>query len=258
MTEDSTQTCKVVLLGETSVGKTSIISRYTTNSFEMNNLSTSGASYANKPIELKKYNKTIKFEIWDTAGQEKYRALTKIFYKKASVAILVYDITKKQTFNEIKNYWYNQVKNSTSNEIIIAIAANKSDLYEFEQVNEEEARKYAKEIGAIFFVTSALNSSGIDELFRAIGCKFVDKEYDYEEDDEGNVNNNNNKDDEENNNNNDNKNDDNNNNNNDKNDKNNKKNKECNNCDNNNNNNNNFKLDKKKNVNKKNEKKKCC
>ena len=114
MSEDGeANTCKVVLLGESGVGKTCIISRYTNNTFEDNIMSTTGASYCGKAMTFDEYGgKTIKFEIWDTAGQEKYRALTKIFYKDAAVAILVYDITRKDSFDEIKNYWYNQIKES--------------------------------------------------------------------------------------------------------------------------------------------------
>ena len=182
MSEENIINCKVVLLGETSVGKTSIISRYINNYFETNSLTTTGASYAYKTIYLKQYDKSIKFEIWDTAGQERYRALTKIFYKNASVAILCYDITKKVTFEEIKNYWFNQVKDNSPNDIVIAIAANKSDLYEQEQVNEEEARNYAKNAGALFITTSAMNSSGIEDLFNAVGSKFIDPNFCYEED----------------------------------------------------------------------------
>ena len=114
MSEDGeAKTCKVVLLGESGVGKTCIISRYTNNTFEDNIMSTTGASYCGKAMTFDEYGgKTIKFEIWDTAGQEKYRALTKIFYKDAAVAILVYDITRKDSFDEIKNYWYHQIKES--------------------------------------------------------------------------------------------------------------------------------------------------
>ena len=182
MNEENMLNCKVVLLGETSVGKTSLISRYVNNTFETNSLTTTGASYAYKTIHLKQYNKSIKFEIWDTAGQERYRSLTKIFYKNASVAILCYDITKKNSFNEIKNYWFNQVKNNSPNDIVIAIAANKSDLYEIEEVNEEEARNYAKSVGAIFIATSAMNSSGIEDLFKAVGSKYIDPNYCFEDD----------------------------------------------------------------------------
>ena len=109
--DEGIQFCKVVLLGESGVGKTSIISRFINNTFEENLVTTTGASYAGKTMTFDEYNgKTIKFEIWDTAGQEKYRSLTKIFYKDAAVAILVYDITRKDSFDEIKNYWYNQLK----------------------------------------------------------------------------------------------------------------------------------------------------
>ena len=109
--DDSVKTCKVVLLGESGVGKTCIIARFINNTFEDNIMSTTGASYAGKTMAFDEFQrKTIKFEIWDTAGQEKYRSLTKIFYKDAGVAILVYDITRKESFDEIKKYWYNQIK----------------------------------------------------------------------------------------------------------------------------------------------------
>ena len=96
-------TCKVVLLGETGVGKTSIISRYVTNKFSDVLMSTTGASYATKKIEIDSEHK-IKLQIWDTAGQEKFRSLAKIFYQNSSVAVLVYDITRRDTFEKIKEY----------------------------------------------------------------------------------------------------------------------------------------------------------
>ena len=109
--DDSSKTCKVVLLGESGVGKTCIIARFINNTFEDNIMSTTGASYAGKTMQFYEFQgKCIKFEIWDTAGQEKYRSLTKIFYKDAGVAILVYDITRKESFEEIQKYWYNQIK----------------------------------------------------------------------------------------------------------------------------------------------------
>ena len=109
--DDETQTCKVVLLGESGVGKTCIIARFINNTFEENLISTTGASYAGKTMTFDEYDgKSIRFEIWDTAGQEKYRSLTKIFYKDATAAILVYDITRKESYEEIQKYWYNQIK----------------------------------------------------------------------------------------------------------------------------------------------------
>ena len=109
--DEGAQTCKVVLLGESGVGKTCIIARFINNTFEENLISTTGASYAGKTMTFDEYEgKSIKFEIWDTAGQEKYRSLTKIFYKDAGAAILVYDITRKESFEEIQKYWINQIK----------------------------------------------------------------------------------------------------------------------------------------------------
>ena len=175
--EDSLKTCKVVLLGESGVGKTCIISRYINGTFDEGVVSTNGASYAGKTMTFEDMNKSIKFEIWDTAGQEKYRSLTKIFYKDAAVAVLVYDITNAKSYEELKNYWYNQIRDSAPRDIVLAIAANKSDLIGEEVVSEGEVRKYAQEIGAIFMSTSAYNSSGIDELFKEVGHKFLDPSY---------------------------------------------------------------------------------
>lgn len=104
---------KVVLVGESGVGKTSIISKYTLNDFKSQRLPTTGANFVQKTIILEEENKSIKFEIWDTAGQEQYRSLAKVFYKNATVCILVFDITRKSSFDELKNYWVNEVKDNT-------------------------------------------------------------------------------------------------------------------------------------------------
>jgi small GTP-binding protein len=171
--EKGAQSCKVVLIGESGVGKTSIISRYITNTFSSILMSTTGASFATKSMYLEKEDKTVKFEIWDTAGQEKYRALARVFYKNASVCILVYDITRKTSLEEIKKYWYNEIKQNASENIILALAGNKSDMYEFEEVTDDEGKAYAKEIKAIFQKTSAKTENGVNELFKMIGQKFV-------------------------------------------------------------------------------------
>ena len=109
--------CKVVLIGESGVGKTSIISRYMTDKFSASLGSTPGANFTTKTVFLKNENQSIKFEIWDTAGQERYRSLAKVFYKNASVCILVYDITRKKTFEELKNYWAKEIKESADENI---------------------------------------------------------------------------------------------------------------------------------------------
>ena len=106
--------CKVVLIGESGVGKTSIISRYISNTFSSVLMATPGANFTTKTIFLKDENQSIKFEIWDTAGQEKYRALAKVFYKNAAVCILVYDITRRASFEELKKYWITELKGNAS------------------------------------------------------------------------------------------------------------------------------------------------
>jgi len=108
---ENLKVCKVVLLGETGVGKTCIINRFIDDKYEDNVQSSNMASFFSKTMTFEEFHgKSIKFEIWDTAGQEKFRSLNKIFYKDAGAAILVYDITNKTSFEEIKKYWCNQVK----------------------------------------------------------------------------------------------------------------------------------------------------
>ena len=109
--------CKVVLIGESGVGKTSIISRYMTDKFSATLGSTPGANFTTKTIFLKDENQSIKFEIGDTAGQEKFRSLAKVFYKNAAICILVYDITKKQTFEELQKFWIEEIKANASKNI---------------------------------------------------------------------------------------------------------------------------------------------
>ena len=169
--------CKVVLLGDSGVGKTCIISRYISGSFDSNSASTNGASYATKKVEYKDINKILILDIWDTAGQEKYKSLTKFFYKDAAVAILVYDISLKQSFDNIKKYWYQQIQENGNRNMVLGIAGNKCDLYEDEAVPEAEAREFAKSIGAIFGLTSAQNNTGINELFHDAGNKYLDPSF---------------------------------------------------------------------------------
>ena len=115
--EEGAITCKVVLIGESGVGKTSIISRYTTNIFKSQLMSTPGANFVTKNVIMENENQSIKFEIWDTAGQERYRALAKVFYKNAAVCVLVYDITRKSSFEEIKKYWVKEIKENGPKDI---------------------------------------------------------------------------------------------------------------------------------------------
>ena len=109
--------CKLVFIGDSGVGKTAIISRFIKGTFENNYDSTNGATFANKKIEYKEKNIILQFDIWDTAGQEKFKSLTKFFYKDAGIAILVYDITRIESFNSLKNFWMKQLKNNSGSNI---------------------------------------------------------------------------------------------------------------------------------------------
>ena len=117
--EEGARSCKVVLIGESGVGKTSIISRYINNTFKVQLMSTPGANFVTKNIIIEddKQNQSIKFEIWDTAGQERYRALAKVFYKNAAVCVLVFDIRVRKSFDELKNYWYKEIKENAPSDI---------------------------------------------------------------------------------------------------------------------------------------------
>ena len=173
--EDDYISCKIVLLGETGVGKTSIITRYISGSFSQIVMTSTGSSFVAKKIELED-KKKVKLQIWDTAGQEKYRSLAKIFYQSASVAILVYDVTLKRTFENLKEYWVGEIKANAPDDIILAIAANKSDDYINQEVNIQEAKDLAKSLNAIFVCTSAKLGNGIDDLFKMVAEKFIDPE----------------------------------------------------------------------------------
>ena len=121
--ENEYTTCKVVLLGDAGVGKTSIISRYVGNTFSDVLMSTTGASFATKKLDIDS-DKKIKFQIWDTAGQERFLSLAKIFYQNAAVAVLVYDITRRESFDKIKNFWIKEIKENAPSDIILALAGN--------------------------------------------------------------------------------------------------------------------------------------
>ena len=168
---------KIVLVGDGGVGKTCLISRFITGHFESNPGSTNGASYASKTIDYPKLNKSLLLDIWDTAGQEKYRSLTKFFYKDALMVIMVYDITRRESYDNVKNYWYKEIQENGEKNVVLGIAGNKSDLYENEAVPDKEAREFAKSINAIFALTSAQNNSGVRKLFEDMGNRFLDHNF---------------------------------------------------------------------------------
>ena len=175
---------KTVLVGDAGVGKTSLIKQFTNNKFDESISSSINSQYRSKIIEIKQLGKYIKFDIWDTAGQEIYRSLAKLFYKDAKVIILVYDMTRKGSFEDLKQYWYNQIFSNSDKDVILALVGNKNDLYDYQQVDDDEAIKFSDSIGAIFQVTSAKSNYGIDKLFQNVGRKFFNPKFDYKNEEE--------------------------------------------------------------------------
>ena len=169
---------KVVLIGESGVGKTCIINQFMNGKFDANSLSTLSAQFFRKNIVFSG-DKNITLDIWDTAGQEMFRSLNRIFYSNSKVVVLVYDVTNKKSFDELKNYWWGQIKENCNNNIIIALAANKCDLYEQRQVSDEEGEEFAESLGALFASTSAKNDSGITKLFEDIASRILDPDFNF-------------------------------------------------------------------------------
>ena len=173
------ESIKVVLVGESGVGKTSIIQQFTTKKFDPHRETSLSAQFISKTINFQDLGKEIKFDIWDTVGQEKYRSLAKIFYKDAKVIVFVYDITTEYSFNELKNYWYEETRSNTDGSPILAVVGNKIDLYKDQKVSNNDGKEFADKIGAIFQTTSAQSDSGISTLFDNIGKTYLIPDFDY-------------------------------------------------------------------------------
>ena len=156
---------KVVLIGDSGVGKSNLLSRFSRNEFDLDARSTIGVEFSTKNITID--DKIIKLQIWDTAGQERYDSITSVYYRGASGAILVYDTTKRETFNHI-NKWYKELANYTE-KIRVILIGNKYDLKNLREISTEEGEKYAKENNIIFAETSALTSHNVHDAFIKIG-----------------------------------------------------------------------------------------
>ena len=174
---------KVVLIGEAGVGKTSILKQFTLHTFDPDCASSISSQFTSKTMNITDTKHAIRFDLWDTAGQEKYRSLAKIFYKDASIIIFVYEITSKKSFEALQNYWYKQVTSNCIPNVLLALVGNKSDLYNRVAVEEKEAMEWADSIGAIFQATSAKDNTGIDLLFDTLGKKFLNTDFNYKSED---------------------------------------------------------------------------
>jgi len=163
---------KIVVLGDCAVGKSNILSKYSKNIFNKTSKSTIGVELVTKFYKYE--NKIIKVNIWDTAGQERFFSIINTYYKGAKGALLVYDITRKNTFDNIEK-WFNELISINSNRISVCLLGNKSDLSLLRQVSIDEARNKAKKFGFRFYETSALDSSNIklaiEEIIKDIYIK---------------------------------------------------------------------------------------
>ncbi|XP_067948067.1 ras-related protein Rab-22A-like [Watersipora subatra] len=156
---------KLCLLGDTNVGKTSVVQRFVMDSFKPGTETTIGASFMSKTLLVD--DKSYRYQIWDTAGQEKYRALAPMYYRGSAAAIIMYDITNEESFRGVKS-WIKELREKGPKSIVLAIAGNKIDLEDQREVSTEEAADYCSQVGAIFIETSALTAAGVNQLFTDI------------------------------------------------------------------------------------------
>eukprot|EP01118_Nematostelium_gracile_P000618 TRINITY_DN1066_c0_g5_i2.p1 TRINITY_DN1066_c0_g5~~TRINITY_DN1066_c0_g5_i2.p1 ORF type:complete len:224 (+),score=63.00 TRINITY_DN1066_c0_g5_i2:70-741(+) len=156
---------KVIILGDSGVGKSNLLSRITKDTFNPSSKSTIGVEFATKSLEIG--NKTIKAQIWDTAGQEKFRAMTSAYYRGAAGALLVYDITRHETFDNLAN-WFAELKTHAEGDLVVMLVGNKKDLVYIRDVSTERAQQYAEEHKMNFMETSALDNNNVMEAFETI------------------------------------------------------------------------------------------
>lgn len=154
---------KIVLIGDSGVGKSNLLSRFTRNEFTLESKSTIGVEFATRTLQVE--GKTIKAQIWDTAGQERYRAITSAYYRGALGALLVYDVTKPTTFENISR-WLKELRDHADSNIVIMLIGNKTDLKHLQAVNSEEAQSFAEKEGLSFIETSALESVNVEKAFQ--------------------------------------------------------------------------------------------
>ena len=157
---------KILLLGDSSVGKTCFLMRYTDNTFQEIHMSTIGLDSKLKNVQLDD-GKIVKIQIWDTAGQDRFRSITKNYYKGAHGIILIYDITNKKSFENVRN-WINQIKEEVSEKVSIILVGNKIDDEEHRVVPTVEGEKLSKELGLMFFECSAKSGINIDSTFNEL------------------------------------------------------------------------------------------
>lgn len=163
--EDYDYLFKVVLIGDSGVGKSNLLSRFTRNEFCLESKSTIGVEFATRTLQVE--GRTIKAQIWDTAGQERYRAITSAYYRGALGALLVYDTTKPTTFDNVSR-WLKELRDHADANIVIMLIGNKTDLKHLKAVATEDAQSFAEKEGLSFIETSALEATNVEKSFQTI------------------------------------------------------------------------------------------
>jgi Ras-related protein Rab-11A len=153
------------LIGDSGVGKSNILGRFTRNEFNLDSKSTIGVEFATRTVNVD--DKTIKAQIWDTAGQERYRAITSAYYRGAVGALLMYDISKGDSYENVSR-WLTELREHADPQIVIMLVGNKSDLKHLRAVPTEEAKAFAAENNLLFIETSALDASNVELAFQNI------------------------------------------------------------------------------------------
>ncbi|CAK9321123.1 unnamed protein product [Citrullus colocynthis] len=156
---------KVVLIGDSGVGKSNLLSRFTKNEFSLESKSTIGVEFATRSLNLD--GKVIKAQIWDTAGQERYRAITSAYYRGAVGALLVYDVTRHSTYENVEK-WLKELRDHTDPNIVVMLVGNKSDLRHLVAVSTEDAKSFAETESLYFMETSALEATNVDNAFAEV------------------------------------------------------------------------------------------
>ncbi|KAF4676863.1 Ras- protein Rab-11A [Perkinsus chesapeaki] len=163
--EDYDYLFKVVLIGDSGVGKSNILSRFTRGEFNLESRSTIGVEFATKSVRIG--DKVIKAQIWDTAGQERYRAITSAYYRGAVGALLVYDISKRSSFENAER-WLKELREHADSDIVVMLVGNKSDLSHLRAVDTDEAKKFCEDNDLLFIETSALEATNVEKAFMEI------------------------------------------------------------------------------------------
>ncbi|KGN63213.1 ras-related protein RABA1f [Cucumis sativus] len=156
---------KVVLIGDSGVGKSNLLSRFTRNEFSLETKSTIGVEFATRSIRVD--DKIVKAQIWDTAGQERYRAITSAYYRGAVGALIVYDVTRHVTFENVER-WLKELRSHTDHNIVIMLVGNKADLRHLRAVSTEDAQAFAERERTYFMETSALESFNVENSFTEV------------------------------------------------------------------------------------------